>query len=428
MAATTGRTEYVAVPKPPALPWNVLAHVTHLSNGERMPIPMILEATRDLRGTSIGQKADFTSPRPSRFFTVSKKGRTVADFSSPIPQSPVRNTGRSPVLEGFSEQLEEVRLPSYMNNPYDKVVFQQLSDKRADNTKKENHLRRGSRRRSSVSNLFTDVVAKASQLAVLGDVREDEYEPPREFQASTFTRHSLNVGKLRELERHYSEREQLARRKSAEDNGLLSLPAVNVQGSSARTEYDVTPRLVAQDVQLEVECPPTHHTTPRAIAALMSRAQCQHSGRSHDDTIDWVPQFSSTIGGHEHRASKATADSSASQPKDQHTLDSEHYALAVIASASGRSGANGIPQTASGNGVSLFVAHDFHPLPRPLGHPNFGSKAHFKRSAQKKDPQCTGTSSQGRTIVEDPLTHSVSLMANPFREIGREVLFRATEA
>lgn len=279
-------------PPPPELDWQILSTLVHLSNADKVPLPMILKVTKNT--LSAKEVADETR-RSSRFFTISKRGRTIADFSQARKAS-TSQSARLPTEKSARDDShheadadEQARLPNYLMNPHSSILF--ASREHGPSKQIAATSRRATRRRSSLFDL-------ASSMRFSGSGGAEEEIP--DFRSTTFTRAGLNIHKLRAFESESDERERQARRRIREESaaagGESNFPIDDdVQKNHHLVSY-VTPRLIAhcEDLSLYDTKHPKYPASLRSVLERRDKNNVTTSGgcKQHDgcirEDLDWV--------------------------------------------------------------------------------------------------------------------------------------------
>ncbi|CUG88090.1 Hypothetical protein, putative [Bodo saltans] len=295
-------TSKSVVPTPPELDWGILSTLVHLSNADKIPLPMILKVAKDFSPSKNDEQRGANeggARRSSRFFTISKRGRTIADFTSihneklHSPQSaksqqsssysPFQNRGGS-----ANSTEEQARLPNYLVNPHSAVLFGTTAAQNKNSGRRQSTIAT-TRKRSSIFDLVT-------HMQLMKGAGHSNHEDTHEFRSSTFTRAGLNVQKLRNFEALSDERERTVRKQIAEESSGMK-DDVNHESQLFSVSY-VTPRLIARGgVDGEEVFDPKHPKQPECMRNLLERRQKlssspgpQNDHRETSEDVDWTGQ------------------------------------------------------------------------------------------------------------------------------------------
>jgi hypothetical protein len=291
------------VPPPPELNWGILSTLVHLGNADKIPLPMILKVAKDFTPAESNDAAGEVNQgarRSSRFFTISKRGRTIADFTSihndgklQSPQSakskqsscsPFQHRGGS-----ASSTDEQARLPNYLVNPHSAVLFSSSTSAAQAKTSGRRQSTVASRKRSSIFDLVT-------HMQLMNGAAQGSHDDLSEFRSTTFTRAGLNVRKLRDFEAMSDERERTVRKQIAAESGAV----MDDSGDEVHrfSVSHVTPRLVAHHHGEQASYDTKHPKHPSCMRVLLERRQDLPTAETHrraSEDVDWTGQQTHAI-------------------------------------------------------------------------------------------------------------------------------------
>lgn len=459
----------IHIPKPPPLSWKVVCQLAHLSNAEKVPLPLILAASRDedallgdddhafegdtdrerfsMMRRDAGRKSPTVPVAPARgaavghgnskFFTISKKGRTLADFSR-------RESFQQPRGEGDRESTSDrqVPLPSYLVNPYTTVLFEKPKTGGHDGGVPRR--RKSDVRRRSSAGASHD--AAGSREGFLLEAVVNDEPPLAYFTPSTYSRQgTLNVAQMRVLEKISSSREAANRRAleavhlkeaaAGGDSWALAVVGTMTQGATEKTSPRAskssparTPVTVSQSLpQLQLPSPRAP-TTPRAMLKILHRQQVltvnlnafqsqivrpTHGLHGTPELIDWqLPPV----------PTKAVQPLEAQSAAQCHVVDINQVVTPPPPSVSPR-----VRQCMSSPSDDVSPLTGFpvrespsrkSPSPRRASQNPIGPK--HSKAPSPRDPASDG---RGMKVIVDEKTGTVSYKPNPLRELGSEVSF-----